>query len=114
MDGEAARVEHQFAPGEALHVQCDCAFQYARSNRTSNSSSKCGRESGPGETRVDIHLIHGKIVFPFLLISYDKVTANYTLMPTHVPKRVLAVVSDLFFSVKLSEAPSAAVSRWSS
>jgi PleD family two-component response regulator len=42
---------------------------------------------------------------PIPLISKDKVyNENSLLMQTHAPKRVLAVVSDLFFSVKLTEA----------
>jgi PleD family two-component response regulator len=42
---------------------------------------------------------------PVLLISKTRVTTNLrSYMQTHAPKRVLAVVSDLFFSVKLTDA----------
>ena len=38
---------------------------------------------------------------------------KHTSMQKHEPKRVLAVVSDLFFSVKLSEAAKRMGWRWS-
>ena len=53
--------------------------------------------------RVDIHAFMIEFACPILL-ALSREPVKYKTMPKQEPKRVLAVVNDLFFSVKISEA----------
>src|SRR5215475_6599192 len=53
--------------------------------------------------RVDIHAFMIEFACPILLVL-SRELVKYKTMPKQEPKRVLAVVNDLFFSVKISEA----------
>ncbi len=101
---EAARIQHQFAGARAVEMQRGGAFQHLAVEVDVQIQFEMADANlvgaGPG---VDIHSFHGRINRSHLLISETKGYREQVHLYAE-PKRVLAVVCDLFFSVKLTDA----------
>ena len=95
------------SPAITVEVDRDGAFQsLALEPRRRDRDRDGERAPDPGVTRSGHPYFHGRINRPHLLVfKTGQVRPNSTKsMQKQEPKRVLAVVSDLFFSVKLTEA----------